>query len=111
MDTAVRFATLPGVLAIIAGVVLIAFLVNRFAPRKRRHVRRASITGMLFAVTFGASLLLSELHVAGAATTVRHVSEVLGVLTVVNLAALLLFDVLLPVIRMDLASITADLAV
>jgi small-conductance mechanosensitive channel/CRP-like cAMP-binding protein len=111
MDRAVRFATLPGALAIIAGVVLIAFLVNRFAPRKRRHIRRASITGLFYAVSFAVSIVLAELQLKGAASAVRQISEVLGILTVVNLAALLLFDVALPAIRMELASITADLAV
>lgn len=108
---AYRLATTGGVLAITALVVLSAFLVNRFAPKKRKHIRTTVIFTLFYLLSFGVWLLLHLTHVEGAARAARQVCELFGAVTVVNGCALLAFDLALPGIGVEPAPILTDIAV
>src|SRR5690348_7506660 len=69
--------------AIVAGVVIAAFFVNRFAPKKRRHVRSTAILGLLYLVAFGAFHLCVFLGAPGPERIAQSAAELFGVLTVV----------------------------
>lgn len=97
---------------LIAGaVVAVAFLVNRFAPEKRRRVGRV-VT--LFALHILAYLLFEMSKAAGAtawAERLSILSEFLEAFTIVNLGALVVFDLALPKLGVELVTITSDLVV
>ena len=94
-----------------AGVVLIAFLVNRFAPVKRRRVRRVVILYGLYLFAFGAAYGLGAVGLHAWAERLRLAASLLEAFTLVNLVALAIFDLALPAVRIDLVSITSDILV
>jgi small-conductance mechanosensitive channel/CRP-like cAMP-binding protein len=100
-----------GAFALVASVLLVAFLVNRFAPRKRKSVRRMVIPLLLYFVSLGASVVLQRLGVEVAAKGVLAVSELLAVVTAINIAAILLFDLALPAAKIEIATLLTDIAI
>jgi small-conductance mechanosensitive channel len=97
-----------------AGVVLVAFLVNRLAPAKRRRLRHSLLLYVLFLSCTGASAIMSRLPaetIVGWAEHVRLFADLFASFTVVNIAAMAIFDVALPVMGVSLVAITADLLV
>ena len=93
------------------GVTFVAFLVNRYAPKKRRRVRRVVIIFGLYVLAFGAAAALRAggMHTWGA--RIHLVADLLEAFTVVNMVALAIFDIVLPALRVDLVTITSDLLV
>ena len=111
-DAPVLYFSKPtAVAAISAGVVLTAFLINRYAPRKRKHVRRAVILALFYLAAFVAMLTLAALLVEGPAQAAREITELIGVISVISLAALTIFDLALPAIGIDAAPILTDIVV
>lgn len=107
----VHLTTLPVALGVTVGIVLAAFVVNRFTPRKRPHVRRAVIVHLLFLASIALSLGLRAIHADGPAVVARQVGEVLGLLAIVNLGALVVFDAGLAAVGVELPTIATDLAI
>jgi small-conductance mechanosensitive channel/CRP-like cAMP-binding protein len=105
------FATTTAALSAVLGVVLVAFLVNRFAPRKRRHVRRTVMLATLYLGAFGVWALLSFFHQDAYAHLAREVAELFGGIAIVSLVALSIFDLGLPAIGIDAVPIVTDLMV
>lgn len=107
----VRLEAHAAFICIAGGLVFVAYLINRFAPQERRHIRRVVI---LFGLYLFIVVLSSALHVAGP-TQLWHAAhfaaELLEAFTAVNLVTLAIFDVLLPAIKMQAAPIAADLMV
>lgn len=111
-DSPVFYFSKPtAVAALSAAVVIAAFLINRYAPRKRKHVRRAVILALFYLTAFVVLLTLSALHQDGAARVVREITELIGVISVVSLCALTIFDLALPAIGVDAAPILTDIVV
>jgi small-conductance mechanosensitive channel/CRP-like cAMP-binding protein len=103
-----------GFAALGAGLVLVAFLVNRFAPGRRRRIRRALLLYLLFLLLWTTEQVLVRTHAPAIASWVEHVHLVGGLLaafTCVDLAALSIFDVLLPALGVTLVAITSDIVV
>lgn len=98
-----------GVLSLIAGTVLTAVLVRRFAPKKRVHVRRTVILLLLYICTLGAGAVLTRFEAGGAADTIRTISDLLATLTVINLGAIAIFDLALPALSIEIATIVIDI--
>ncbi len=93
------------------GLVLVAYLVNRFAPEKKKRIRRIVILFVLFTLAAVAS---AAFRVAGTekwASGLRVAGDLLEAFTVINLVALALFDVALPALRIELVSLTSDIIV
>ena len=55
------FVSWIGAVAVTFSVFLTAFLVNRFAPKKRRHIRRLVTLGMLYLGSYGIAFTLRYL--------------------------------------------------
>jgi small-conductance mechanosensitive channel len=92
-------------------IVLFAWLVNHIAPQRRERVRR---TVILFGLYLAAWALSATLGAAGVPVWAKRfdvVSDILEAFTVVNLAALAIFDLALPSIRIRTALIVTDLFV
>jgi small-conductance mechanosensitive channel len=105
-----------GFAALGAGLLFIAFLINRFAPNRRRRIRH--VLFLYVAFLFCGSLehtftWLARWH-APLQVWAAHVhlaSALVGALTSVSLGALLVFDFALPVLGISIVAITGDLLV
>ena len=95
--------------AIALGVILIAFLVNRYAPKKRRRIRRVVILFGLYLLCFGATASLNAMGWSMWAERAHFVTALLQAFTLVNIVALAVFELLLPAVRMSSVSITNDI--
>lgn len=100
-----------GVFALVASVLVVTFLVNRYAPRKRKNVRRMVIPLLLYFIALGASAVLPRLGLEVATNAVVAVSELLAVITAINIVAILLFDLALPSAKVEIATLVTDIAV
>jgi small-conductance mechanosensitive channel/CRP-like cAMP-binding protein len=94
-----------------SGIVLFAGLVNRFAPAKRRRIRRVIIPFALYLVLWGISASFAAGHAPDWAERIRLAADLFESFTVVNLAALAVFDLGLPALRVEATGIVADLFV
>ena len=91
-------------------VVLLAFLVNRFARDKRKHVRRTAITFVFYLVMLGTHVAMAAGHLPRAEAVVAVLVDVLGALTIINILRIGIFDLVLPAVRFEPARIILDLA-
>lgn len=98
---------------VLAGLVAVAFLVNRFAPKQRRHrLRRAAILFVVATLAEIAHVGLGALHVGRSwAPRLAFGEELFLALTAINVASLLVFDLALPALSIELAAIASDLVV
>jgi small-conductance mechanosensitive channel/CRP-like cAMP-binding protein len=94
-----------------AVIVLLGFLLARFAPRRRKALRRSAALFVLNLLVIGLAAVFSwagAVRWVGPAAVARDFIEIL---IVVNLAATFLFDLALPAVRIRFANIVSDLAV
>ncbi len=97
-----------------AALLIVAFLVNRFAPMRRRRLRHTLLLYFVFCVATGAAAFLAHFASASARPWVDDVdllADVFGAFTVVNLLALVVFDVALPALGFAAVGITGDIVV
>jgi small-conductance mechanosensitive channel len=90
-------------------IVVVAWFVNRFAPGKRQAIRRVLIPFALYLVLWGISATFAAGKAPDWAERIRLAADLFESFTVVNLAAIAVFDVALPAIKVDAAGIIADL--
>src|SRR5262245_12816174 len=96
---------------IAAAVVFLAFLVNRFAPKKRRRIGRVVSIFALYLLAIGISAGLQATGAATWATRIRVLADLLEVFTVINIAGLAIFDLGLPAMKVELVTLTSDLII
>ena len=92
-------------------IVFVAWLVNRYAPHRRKRIRRVVILFLIYLLCFG----LSEgMRVAGLAATAENI-HILATLcawwTAIDVAGLLIVDLALPAVRMQPATILSDVMI
>ena len=104
-----QFAQVSNVAFILAAIVVTAFLVNRFAPKKRRQIRNTAVAGMLYLFAYAAQLALGLLALPGLAAIAAEASEFLGLVAVLNLSALVLFDLGLSALGVGIAPFLGSL--
>lgn len=92
------------------GIVVLAFLLGRFAPQRRRKVRRALISYALWLTALGLGFGLSAVGLEVRARDASYVAELLRDVTIINLTGLALFDLILPLVRIPVTDIVADLS-
>jgi small-conductance mechanosensitive channel/CRP-like cAMP-binding protein len=92
MASGYQFSAVVSVGTVVAAVTVVAFLTNRFAPTKRRHMRSTALAGLFYLLTSIAGWLLPLFGLPGVAFVVREAAEFCGLLTAVNLTVLLVFD-------------------
>ena len=105
------FAEAPSVAFILAAVVVTAFLVNRFAPKKRRLMRSGVIGALLYLFAYAVSLALAIAAAPAPAGIAAEIAEFLGLVTVLNLGALVLFDLGLAALGVSVAPFLGSLMV
>jgi small-conductance mechanosensitive channel/CRP-like cAMP-binding protein len=94
-----------------AAVLVVAFITNRFAPKKRRHMRDTAVAGLAYLV---AAILAWALGVAGApgpALVAREFAQFFGLITSVNLGVLVFFDLVLSSLGVSAAPFLASVMV
>jgi len=96
--------TLASVLVVLAG------LVQKLDSRRRRRIRRASILYMLYLTTFVFAAVLGMVNSEGWARRVWFLADLFEVLVIIDFVAILLFDLVLVVLRIEVANIVHDLA-
>jgi CRP-like cAMP-binding protein/small-conductance mechanosensitive channel len=97
-----------------AALLVVAFLINGFAPAKRPRLRHGLLLYLLFLMLTATEAVLARTHLDPTSTWVESVHLVAGLLAAfiaVNLGGLLVFDLVLPAIRFRVVTITADLIV
>ncbi len=104
-----RFATVAVGLALFAAVVAVAYLTNRFAPKKRRRIRNVAGTLLLYLFALVGAYVLDLCGAHTPARVAREVSELFGAVTVVNLSSVLLFDVALSALGLSFAPFLGSL--
>src|SRR3954470_5722200 len=91
-------------------LVALAASIGRFAPKKRRRIRRATILLMLYVTTFVVAAFLQVIHAEGWSRRVWFLADLFEVLIVIDLVAILLFDLLLLAFKIEVANIVHDIA-
>src|SRR4051794_11075018 len=98
-------------IGLLAGMVIVAFLVNRVSPAERPRLRRVAILFFVYVATLGAGFALETLHVAAWSNGFFFASELLSGFTLVNLASTLTFSVVTPSVGVRFPLIASDLLV
>jgi small-conductance mechanosensitive channel/CRP-like cAMP-binding protein len=91
----VDLAAGPALAFLLAAVLVVAFITNRFAPSKRRHMRDTAVAGLAYIISFVVTVILGALGAAGPALVAREFTWFFGLVTSINLGVLLLFDLAL----------------
>jgi small-conductance mechanosensitive channel/CRP-like cAMP-binding protein len=101
----------PWTLLILASIlVILAALVKKVDPRRRKRIRRASILYMLYLTTFVFAATLALVNAQGWARRVWFLADLFEVLVIIDFVAILLFDLVLVALRIEVANIVHDLA-
>src|SRR5206468_8879924 len=104
------YASPSTILILGAALVVMAAFVGRFAPKKRRRIRRATILVTLYVTTFALAAVLHVIHAEGWSRRVWFLADLFEVLVVIDFVAILLFDLVLLALRIEIANIVHDLA-
>ena len=91
--------------------VLAAVLLARFGPRRRKTLGRAALLLVLYLACLGIGALLAWAGSPVFARGARVTGAVFGLLVAINLAVIIVFDLVLPAVRLPVAGIVGDLAV
>jgi len=96
----------PG--ALLLGLVLFGFLLQPFAPRRKKGLRHAAVLYLLYLASLGAAVLLEWIGSPPWHERALVLSGLLEVLVLINLLAIAIFDLLLPACRVRMAYIVND---
>jgi CRP-like cAMP-binding protein/small-conductance mechanosensitive channel len=94
----------------LAGVVVIAALVNRFARSHRPRLRRVVTLFVLYVGLLGASLAIERVDDAWA-ERLAVAADLFRVISIINMAGMAVFLLLLPALKIRLPTIAGDLFV
>ncbi len=94
-----------------AGVVLSAALVNKFRAHHRNKVRRLVMTYVLFVVGIGLTHMFAAIDRPSWAASTAVATQVMQALTLISVAATIVFLVGLPALNFELPAIATDLLV
>ncbi len=96
-------------LLLTAGFLLLAWLLGRLAPTKRRHIRRVVLPYILWLVLGATESVLRAGGWAAWADGLAIVALLMKYIAAINLAGVAVFDLLLPFLRLGVENIVADL--
>ena len=99
------------VLLVAFGLTVVAYLLNLFAPQRRTRLKRVVTLFALYVFAFGLSLGLVQIGANTWGARLHVASDLLEAFTVVGLVGLFVFELTLPALKVELVSITSDIAV
>ena len=94
-----------------AAVIISAALVNRFQPSHRKKLRRLVMTFALFVVGIGCTHLFAAIDRPSWAGSVAVATEIMQAMTLISIAATLVFLIALPALNFEMPAIVTDLIV
>lgn len=97
-------------LLLTAAFLLLAYLMGRLAPSKRRHIRRVVLPYVLWLLLRGLEAALRALGQSTWADGAAILSLLMKYIAAVNLAGIAVFDLLLPLLRLRVEDIVVDLS-
>ncbi|HEX4386734.1 MAG TPA: mechanosensitive ion channel family protein [Myxococcales bacterium] len=101
----------PWTLLILAAVIVVlAALIKKFDPKGRKRIRRITILYMLYLTSFAISLVLGWVHAEGWARRTWFLADLMEVLVIIDFVAILLFDLIFLLLKIEVASIVHDIA-
>lgn len=92
-------------------LVVIAALVNRFAPQSRKHLRRTVVLYGLYLFFHGISVLAIEVGSKIWGPRLHFGANLFEAFTLVAISGFVVFDLVLPKLKMAVVSITSDILV
>jgi small-conductance mechanosensitive channel len=92
-------------------IVSFAAVVNRYAPTKRKRIRRTLILFAFYLFFWLVSATFGAAHAQAWDDRFHVAADLCEMLIVVNLAALAVFELVLPAVRLSVATIASDLFV
>jgi len=92
-------------------LVVVAVLVNRYSPQSRKHLRRTVVLFGFYVLMEGVSLLLVQAGAKVWGPRLHTGSNFLEAFTLVALAGFVIFDLVLPKLKIEVVSITSDLLI
>lgn len=98
-------------MALIGLVVLVALLLQRYAPKKRRRIGRTTLLAACYVVAFGFAVLMHQVRAEGWSRRIWNLADIFEVLTIVDLFSIFLFDLVLVALRFEIDDIYRALAV
>jgi small-conductance mechanosensitive channel/CRP-like cAMP-binding protein len=98
-------------IALGAALILLAFVLGRLAPARRRTLGRAAILYVAYLVTIGFAAVFAWIGREWLARCAVFGSGALEVLLFINLAAIVLFDLVLPALHLGMADIVSDVVI
>ena len=98
------------VVMLITSLVVLAALINRLAPKKKRRIKRATILVGLYVTCFLIAALLHAIHSEGWSRRVWFLADLFEVLVVIDFTAIFLFDLVFALLRVEIANIVHDLS-
>jgi small-conductance mechanosensitive channel/CRP-like cAMP-binding protein len=107
----VDLASVASVTFLGAAVLVVAFITNRFAPKKRRHMRDTAVAGLAYLIAACAAWVLSAFGAPGATLVAREFAQFFGLITSVNLGVLVFFDLVLSSLGVSAAPFLASVMV
>lgn len=93
--------------AVTLAIVIVAFIINRWAPNKRGKLRRAVVLYGLYAIVMAMDLLVQQAGL-GEVTWLAVAADLGLAFAVVHLCALAVFDLALPLLSFELPAIVAE---
>ncbi len=96
---------------LLAGVVFVALLVNRFQRARRRKLRRIVILFALAIITEIASSITAATHSVAWHERMEFASSLFEAFVVINLVVITVFDVIIPAVAVAIPVIVSDLIV
>lgn len=105
------FVSWTGAAAVAASVFVTAFLVNRLAPARRPHIRRLAWLGGLYLLSVALTFAMRAWNAPGSVETAAVIADWLGRFGVANVAVVILFDLVLPRVRIDPPAIVTDMVI
>ncbi|APR87120.1 Potassium efflux system KefA protein [Minicystis rosea] len=104
-------ARASSVVFLASAIVVTAFLVNRFAPKQRRRMRGTVITGLFYLLAYAVHVGLAILGVPEPGGIAAELTQLLGLLTAINLGVLVVFDFALAAVGTTMAPFLGSLLV
>ncbi len=92
-------------------VILSAFLANWLAPHARKYMHRALWLFAFYALGKGIAVFLGKAHAFAWASRFQFGADLFEAFTVVALVGFVIFDLILPRLRVEIVRINSDIAV
>ncbi len=90
-------------------MVVVAFLIGRFVPQRRRRIRRAVLPFAVWILMLGLGLGLKAAGWGAGVAVVGYAALLLEYITIINLIFIAIFDLILPLVHFEVPEIVAEL--